>query len=211
MSVIEHIIPSQSHGIRNGRYGAVAIGASAGGVRAVGDVLAALPADFPLPILLVLHLSRTMPSHLVEVLRFRTALGISWARPGEKALPGKVHVAPRNRHLLLQANGRLALCDAAPVDWWRPAVDRLFESAAASLGPRAIGVVLSGALYDGMRGTAAIRRAGGLAIAQCEKGCDHFDMPAAAIDWGGADIILPPAKIAEALIVAARLDLPEAA
>jgi len=136
------------------------------------------------------------------------ALAAWW---GEKALPGHVYVAPSDRHLLLQPNGRLALCDAAPVDWWRPAVDRLFESAAASLGPRAIGVVLSGSLYDGMRGTAAIRRAGGLTIAQSEKSCDHFEMPAAAIDWGGADIVLPPAKIAEALIVAARLGQPEAA
>jgi two-component system chemotaxis response regulator CheB len=162
------IFPNSSLGAR---YGAVAIGASAGGVRAVGEVLAGLKADFPLPILLVLHLSRTLPSHLVEVLRFRTGLRIDWARPGERALPGKVYVAPRDRHLLLQANGRLALCDAAPEAWWRPSVDRLLESAAASLGARAIGVVLSGSLYDGMRGMAAIRRAGGLSIAQSEATC----------------------------------------
>jgi two-component system chemotaxis response regulator CheB len=211
MSAIEHIVTSPRENIRTGRYGAVAIGASAGGVRAAGDVLAALPADFPLPILLVLHLSRTLPSRLVEVLRFRTGLQVSWARWGEKALPGHVHVAPPDRHLLLRPNGRLALCAAAPILLWRPALDRLFESAAESLGPRAIGIVLSGTLYDGMRGMAAIRRAGGLAIAQSEKSCDHFDMPSAAIDWGGADIVLPPAKIAEALTAAAGLDMPEAA
>lgn len=199
------------YGIRAGRYEAVAVGASAGGVRAAGDILAALPADFPLPILLVLHLSPTLPSRLVEVLRFRTGLQISWARSGERALPGHVHVAPADRHLLLRPNGRLALCDASPRSWWRPAVDRLFESAADSFGPRAIGIVLSGTLYDGMRGMAAIRNAGGLTIAQSEKSCDHFDMPAAAIDWGGADIVLPPAKIAEALIVAASFERSEAA
>jgi two-component system chemotaxis response regulator CheB len=194
-----------------GRYGIVAIGASAGGVRAVGDVLAGLSADFPLPILLVLHLSSTLPSRLVEVLRFRTGLKVSWARSGEMALPGHIYVAPPDHHLILRPNGRLALSDAAPEAWWRPSVDRLLESAAASLGPRSIGVVLSGSLYDGMRGMTAIRRVGGLTIAQSEKSCDHFDMPSAAIDWGGADIILPPAKIAEALTAAAGLDMPEAA
>jgi two-component system chemotaxis response regulator CheB len=211
MSVIGHKPISPSNSISIGRYGVVAIGASAGGVRAIGDVLAGLKPDFPLPIVLVLHLSRTLPSHLVEVLGFRTGLAVSWARPGERMLPGHVYVAPRDRHLLIGRNGRLAMCDAAPEAWWRPSVDRLLESAAASFGPRAIGIVLSGSLYDGMHGMAAIRRAGGLSIAQSEASCDHFDMPAAAIDMGGAEIILSPAKIAEALTVAAGMALPEAA
>lgn len=208
MSAIEHIPTFPG---KPARYGAVLLGASAGGVRATGEILARLPADFPLPILLVLHLSPTLPSRLVEVLRFRTGLAVSWARSGETPLPGNVYVAPPDRHLLLGADRRLALWDSPPRARWRPAVDMLFESAASSLGAAAIGVVLSGSLHDGMRGMAAIRRAGGLTIAQSEKSCDHFDMPSAAIDWGGADIILPPAKIAEALIVAAGLEQTEAA
>ncbi|WP_217995443.1 chemotaxis protein CheB [Sphingomonas changbaiensis] len=187
------------------RYGAVVIGASAGGVRVLGEILALLPADFPLPILIVLHLSRTQDSRLAEVLGYRSRLPVAWARWGERAVPGRVYVAPRDRHLLLQSNGRLALSNADPVAWWRPAVDRLFESAAAALGPRAIGVVLSGALWDGTRGIAAIREAGGVTIAQDEQSSDHFEMPAGAIDIGGADIVLPPAKIAEALQVLAGL------
>ncbi|HEU4960198.1 MAG TPA: chemotaxis protein CheB [Sphingomonas sp.] len=193
------------------RYRAVVLGASAGGIAALKELLSALPADFPLPILLVLHISRTAESRLAEVLGYRTGLTVKWAQWGERALPGTVYVAPRDRHLLLQRNGRIALSDADPVGWWRPAVDRLFESAAAALGDAAIGAVLSGALWDGTRGITAIREAGGITIAQDEATSDHFDMPAGAIDIGRADIVLPPAKIAEALIVLAGLPFREAA
>lgn len=185
----------------------VAIGASAGGIRATTEILSRLPADFPLSILYVLHISASEPSRLPEILGFKTALRVKWAQWGEKAQPGTVHVAPPDRHLLMQPNGRLALSDSPRVDWWRPAVDTLFESVALSCGAGAIGVVLSGVLYDGMRGIAAIRDGGGLTIAQDERSCDHFDMPAAAIDGSRADIILPPAKIAEALIVASEIGL----
>ena len=189
----------------NGLYGAVAIGASAGGIAAMREILGALPADFPLPILIVLHLSRTQPSRLAEVLGFWSKLPVKWAQNGERALPGTVYVAPMDRHLLLSRNGRLALCDSDPLWWWRPAVDKLFESVADSMGPRAIGVVLSGALWDGTAGIAAIRKGGGSTIAQDEIGCDHFDMPASAIDVGRVDIVRSPAKIAELLNVAGGL------
>jgi two-component system chemotaxis response regulator CheB len=187
--------------------GVVAIGGSAGGVRAAINIFSRLPADFPLPILFVLHLSRVEPSRLADVLAYRTSLRVKWAQWGEKALPGTIHVAPPDRHLVIQPNGRLALSDTEPFHYWRPAVDRLFESVAASCGPGAIGVILSGLLFDGMAGMAAIRDAGGLTIAQSESSSDHFDMPCAAIDQSRADIVLPPAKIAEALMVASELNL----
>lgn len=184
----------------------IAIGGSAGGIRAATEILSLLPADFPVPILFVLHLSAVMPSQLVEVLGFKTRLRVKWAQWGERALPGTVHVAPPDRHLLLQPNGRLALSDSDRVNYWRPAVDRLFESVAEVAGANSIGVVLSGSMFDGMRGIAAIRDAGGLTIAQSEMSSDHFEMPCAAIDQSRADIILSPAKIAEALIVASEVD-----
>jgi two-component system chemotaxis response regulator CheB len=184
----------------------VAIGGSAGGIRAAVEILSLLPADFPLPILFVLHLSALLPSRLVEVLAFKTKLRVKWAQWGERALPGTVHVAPPDRHLLLEPNGRLALSDSDRVNYWRPAVDRLFESVAAVSGGGSIGVVLSGSMFDGMRGIAAIRDAGGLTIAQSEMSSDHFEMPCAAIDQSRADIVLSPAKIAEALIVASEVD-----
>ena len=184
----------------------IAMGGSAGGIRAAVEILSRLPADFPVPILFVLHLSAVMPSRLAEVLAFKTKLRVKWAQWGEKAQPGTVHVAPPDRHLLLQPNGRLALCDSDRVNYWRPAVDRLFESVAIAAGAGSIGVVLSGSLFDGMRGIAAIRDAGGLTIAQSELSSDHFEMPCAAIDQSRADIVLSPAKIAEALIVASEVD-----
>ncbi|MGN6848455.1 MAG: chemotaxis protein CheB, partial [Sphingomicrobium sp.] len=140
----------------------IAIGGSAGGIRAAVEILSLLPADFPLPILFVLHLSALLPSRLVEVLALKTKLRVKWAQWGERALPGTVHVAPPDRHLLLKPNGRLALSDSDRVNYWRPAVDRLFESVAEVAGANSIGVVLSGSMFDGMRGIAAIRDAGGL-------------------------------------------------
>lgn len=199
------LVPSHGH------YRAVVIGASAGGIAALKQILSAIPPSFPLPILLVLHISRTLESRLPEVLGYCTDLPVKWAEWGERALPGTVYVAPRDRHMLLERSGRIALSDADLVGWWRPAVDRLFESAATALGDGAIGVVLSGALWDGTRGIAAIREAGGITIAQDEASSAHFDMPASAIDIGRADIVLSPAKIGEALAILAALPLHEAA
>ncbi len=182
----------------------VVVGASAGGILALGQILGALPPSFPLPILVVLHLSRTLPSRLPAVLGYRTRLSVAWAEDGEIARPGHVHVAPRDRHLTVDLEGRLRLCSSPPLRWWRPAVDKLFASAAASFGPRAVAVVLSGVLTDGAAGIAAVCAAGGITMAQDEASAGHFDMPAAAIDLGRADIVFSPRKIAEALQVLAE-------
>lgn len=184
--------------------GVVAVGASAGGIPALFQLLGALPASFPLPILVAQHLSRTLPSQLPAVLGCRTRLSVAWAEDGEFARPGHVHVAPPDRHLTVGPEGRLRLCSSPPVRWWPPAVDKLFASAAESFGPRAAAVVLSGALYDGAGGIAAVRAAGGITMAQDEASAGHFDMPAAAIGLGRADIVFSPRKIAEALQVLAE-------
>jgi len=180
-------------------YDVVVIGASAGGVPALVALLSAVPADFPVPILVVQHLSATLPSNLPTVLGYRTPLMVKWAEQGELLRPGRVYVAPPDRHLLVQPNGRTALSSTDRIGWWRPAVDVLFRSAAAAYGERVIAVVLSGAMWDGAKGTRAVAEAGGITIAQDEGTCDHFDMPAAALDLGRADLMMSPPKIAEAL------------
>jgi len=180
-------------------YDVVVIGASAGGVGALTKLLSALPADFSLPILVVQHISATQPSKLPEVLSYRTPLKVKWAEGGELIKPGCVYVAPPDRHLVVRPNRRIALTSAERVGWWRPAVDVLFESSAQSFGAGTIAVVLSGAMWDGAKGTAAVAKAGGITIAQDERSCDHFDMPAAAIDLGRADLTMSPSRIAEAL------------
>jgi two-component system chemotaxis response regulator CheB len=180
-------------------YSLVVIGGSAGGIPALQCILSQLPANFRLPILLVQHLSAKYPSRLTEVLSYHTALNVKWAEHGEVMRPGTVYVAPQDQHLLVSLGQRLALSDADRVGWWRPAVDPLFQSAAEIYGERTIAIVLSGALWDGAKGIAAVAQAGGITMVQDDATADHFDMPAAAIDLGRADVIMPPIKIALAL------------
>lgn len=189
---------------RASAYDVVAIGGSAGGISALIGVLSSLPATFPLPILVVQHLSATLPSRLPEVLGWRTPLRVKWAEHGEALAPGTVYVAPPDRHLLVGAGHRVALSSAERVGRWRPSVDALFRSAAQVCGERAIAVVLSGVMWDGAAGIAAVAERGGITVTQDEATSDHFDMPAAALDLGRADVVMPPRKIAQALQVLAE-------
>jgi two-component system, chemotaxis family, protein-glutamate methylesterase/glutaminase len=179
----------------------VVIGGSAGGIPALIALLSSLPADFPCPILLVQHLSATLPSQLPAVLGYRTALRVKWAEHGEAIRPATVYVAPRDRHLVVNPGHRIALSSANRAGRWRPAVDVLFRSAAEVCGERTIAVVLSGALWDGAKGIGAVGQAGGITIVQDEATSDHFDMPAAALDLGRADVMMSPRKIAQAIQV----------
>lgn len=177
----------------------VVVGGSAGGIQALISLLNALPADFPLPILVVQHLSRETPSRLPEILQWRTKWVAKWAEDGEPIRRGVVYVGPADRHLLLGPDRRLALSSTPPFRWWRPAVDALFQSAAEIYGERVVAVVLSGAMWDGARGISAIASRGGITIVQDEATSEHFDMPASAIDLGRADLVMSPIKIAAAL------------
>ena len=179
------------------------VGGSAGGIPALITLLQALPAGFPLPILVVQHLSRCIPSRLPEVLHWQTGRAVKWAEDGEPMQAGMVYVGPVDRHLLVGPDQRLVLSSAPPVEWWRPAVDALFQSAADVYGERVAAVVLSGIMWDGTRGIAAIASRGGITIVQDEATSGHFDMPASAIDLGRADLVMNPGKIAEALEVLA--------
>jgi len=172
----------------------VVIGASAGGIPALIDLLSGLSADFPFPILLVQHLSATLPSRLPEVLGYRTALRAKWAEYGEAMKPGTIYVAPPDQHLVVKPGCRIGLSSAERVGWWRPAVDVLFQSAAEIYGEHTIAIVLSGAMWDGAKGMAAVASAGGITIVQDEVTSAHFDMPAAALDVGRADVMMSPGR-----------------
>ena len=182
-------------------YGVVVIGGSAGGITALIDVLGALPEDFALPVLVVQHLSakRALSSQLPAILGWRTRLRVTWAEHGERLAPGTVYVAPADQHLTVAPGERIALSAAPPVGPWRPAVNTLFHSAAQVYGERAVAIVLSGMMWDGAAGIADVARAGGLTIAQDEPSSRYFDMPAAAIDVGRADLVMSPREIAETL------------
>jgi two-component system, chemotaxis family, protein-glutamate methylesterase/glutaminase len=136
---------------------------------------------------------------MAEILAKRTALPVKEAAQGERARAGHVYIAPPNRHLLVNAAGRLELTQTELVHFVRPSADLLFESAAAAYGERAIAVVLSGTGHDGSMGVKAIKKTGGTVIVQDARDAEFGGMPAAALATGMVDFVLPLDEIAPAL------------
>ena len=112
------MLSSPEHPARTSICDIVVVGGSAGGIQALISLLNTLPADFPLPILVVQHLSRQMPSRLPEVLQWRTKRAVKWAEDEEPIKPGVVYVAPADHHLLVRPDHRLVLSSAPPLGWW---------------------------------------------------------------------------------------------
>lgn len=182
---------------------AVAIVGSAGGIPALLELLAMLPATFPFPIVVSQHLSPAAPSVLPAILAYRTRLPVKWAEPGERPRAGVVHVVPPGCRLGIQADG-FAIAALPPfARSWLACPDVLLRSLAECYGAGAVGIVLSGALAAGVAGLRAIRRGGGIAIAQSERSAFFSAMPIGAIDLGKAELVLSPTRIAEALLVLA--------
>jgi two-component system, chemotaxis family, protein-glutamate methylesterase/glutaminase len=181
-------------------YGVVAIAASAGGLAALQRVLSALPADFPAPILVVLHMSPNQPSSLAAILGRSARLPVQQATDGEPLVSGHVYTASPDYHLLVLAGSTISLSHEPRVHYSRPSADVLFTSVAQSFGPRAVAVVLTGSGSDGAAGARAVKQQGGAVIAQDEASSEHFGMPKAAIETGSVDQILPLALIGPALI-----------
>ena len=204
--------PKPSHGITAAPaprvdFDVVVIGASAGGLNAVGRVLHELPAEFAAAVVVVQHLLPNRRSYSVPLLADHTRLRIKEAEDGERLFPGTVYVAPPNSHTLVQ-RGHLSLSHSAEVRFSRPSIDVTFESAAAAYGARCIGVVLSGANRDGANGLRAIKQAKGLTLVQDPKGAEFDVMPAAAVATGCADHVLQLADLGAEL---ARVCTPHAA
>jgi two-component system chemotaxis response regulator CheB len=183
-----------------GPFEIVTIGASAGGLKALIEVLSALPPGFPVPVAVVQHLDRSHRSYLAQILRGKTALEVAEAREGDVLRVGAVFIAPPDRHLLVTEGGRLTLTDTKLVHFVRPSVDLLFESVAAHFGEAAIAVVLTGAGSDGALGVTAIKKMGGLVIAQDWATSEFYGMPGDAIRTGNVDRILPLGEIGPALV-----------
>lgn len=178
----------------------VAICASAGGVKAISQVLSILPADFPAAIAIVQHISPNHPSAMVEILSSSTKLSVKQAQEGDLLEAGCVYIAPPDQHLLLNPDSTIGLSGSELVNFTRPSADLLFESVAASFKQRAIAIVLSGTGSDGAMGIRAIKQMGGTVIAQEPGSCEFFAMPQAAINTGNVDRILPLNDIAADLI-----------
>lgn len=178
----------------------VVIGASAGGIEALTQVLSGLPADLPVAILVVQHLRSDRQTHLPDILARHSPLRVCLAQGGMPLEAGVVYVALPGWHLSIEG-GHLLLSLEQPVQYVRPSADVLFASAAQAFGRNVIGVVLSGTGRDGARGCQAIKAKGGVTIAQDEKTSRQFAMPRAAIAAGGVDYVLPVRQIAEQIVV----------
>lgn len=187
---------------RTPRCRVVAIGASTGGPGAVVQVLNGIPAGFPLPILLVLHIGEPFAAPLADWLDGQSPHSVRFAAAGQSLAAPGVWLAPAGRHLVVQG-GRLQLSDAPERHSCKPSVDVMFESVARDCGGAAAACLLTGMGRDGAEGLLRIRRAGGLAIAQDEETCVVYGMPREAALLGAAERVLPLGEIGPALAAAA--------
>jgi two-component system chemotaxis response regulator CheB len=182
-------------------YAIIAMAASAGGLMALTEVLAALPGDLPVPVVVVQHLDPRHRSLMAEILDRRTALQVREAQEGDDLRAGTVYIAPPDHHLLVNGDGTLSLSQSKLVHFVRPSADLLFESMAASYADRAIAVVLTGSGRDGSLGVEGVKKMGGTVIVQEVESAQFSGMPSAAIETGAVDFVLPLEEIGPALIV----------
>jgi two-component system chemotaxis response regulator CheB len=184
--------------LRN-RIDAVVLGASAGGVEALTEILPTLPAGFRPALLIVLHLPRERPSLLVEIYENRCALPVREADDKEPIEPGTVYFAPPDYHMLVEKSRQIALSTDEPVHYSRPSIDVLFESAADVYADRLLGIILTGASEDGAAGLHAVHRAGGVTVVQQPDSAKVPLMVVSALQRNPADFVLPLPAIAELL------------
>lgn len=177
------------------KYCAVAAGVSMGGVEALRVLLGGLPQGFALPVLIVHHISPDAGSELAKLLDTHCSISVKEADEGEVLAPGTAYLAPPNYHLLVERGGTLALSVDLPVNFARPSVDVLFESAAAAFGPGLIGIILTGAGSDGAKGLRVIKDKGGLVIIQDPAEAEAESMPKCAMAAVQADHVLPLKEI----------------
>jgi len=178
---------------------AVVIGASAGGVQALLALLPALPAAFPWPGFVVLHVPADRSNVLAPLFEAKCGLKVKEAEDKETARPGVVYFAPSDYHLLVEENGDLALSSDEAINYSRPSIDVLFESAADAYGEGLIGIILTGANNDGAAGLKAVHAAGGVALVQDPAAAYARTMPQAAYQACNAALVLPLERIADYL------------
>ena len=175
---------------------AIVIGTSAGGVEALSVLLPSLPEGLRAAVLVVLHLPRERPSLLVEIFTPKCRLPVREAEDKEPIEPGVVYFAPPDYHLLVDNGPRVALSADEPVNFSRPSIDVLFESAADIYGARLIGIILTGASHDGALGLEAVRCAGGVTIVQEPESAQVPTMAESALKRGPVDHVLSLEQIA---------------
>ena len=185
-----------------GSYRLVAIGASTGGPGALAQILQGLPSSYPLPVVVVMHINAPFGDVLADWLDRQSSLPVRTITDGQALPPvgqGMVLLAPAERHVEVRGE-RLYLTSGPPRHFCCPSVDVMFESVAASHGPRAIGLLLTGMGRDGAAGLADMRARGAVTVAQDEASCVVFGMPKEAIALGAAQRVLPLGEMRPLLI-----------
>ena len=178
------------------RFDLVVVGASWGGLHAVGALLTDLSPGVGVAVVVALHrASHGIEGTLVQYLQGRAAVPVQEVEDKDEIVEGHVYVAPADYHLLVE-RGHFALSLDAPVLYSRPSIDVVLETAAEAYGERMVAVVLTGANEDGTRGAGAVRQRGGLVIVQDPDTAERREMPGAVIASGEVDEVLPLDRIA---------------
>jgi two-component system, chemotaxis family, protein-glutamate methylesterase/glutaminase len=177
----------------------IVIGASAGGLEPLREVVAQLPADLPAPVFVAMHLPANHKSYLPYILSQTGPLPALHPEDNARVEPGFIYVAPPDHHLLID-DSSVAVKRGPKENGFRPSIDALFRSAAYTYGPGAIGVVLSGALHDGTSGLWSIKRLGGIAIVQEPDQARYPSMPRSALEYVEADYQVPSTEIGPLLM-----------
>jgi len=185
--------------VTDGRIEAIVLGASAGSIRALSVLLSALPSDFQLPVLAVVHVPPDRKNELSAVFARRCLRPVREAEDKEPIAAGTIYLAPPNYHMLIEGDRTIALSMDEPVHFSRPSIDVLFDSAADAYGPRLLAAVLTGANEDGAAGLRAVHEAGGLALVQDPATAPSPEMPLAALR------AVPTAEVLNLDMLAARL------
>ena len=173
----------------------VAIGTSTGGPPVLQPILAGLPKNFPIPVLIVQHIAAGFLPGLVDWLNQTTGFPTHIAAQGESLLAGHTYLAPDGYHMGLGGFGQIVLSKQQPENGLRPSVSYLFRSVAAVCGANAIGVLLTGMGRDGAEELKFLKELGAVTIAQDEESSVVHGMPGEAIKMGAASHVLAPDKI----------------
>lgn len=189
---------------RVGRIDLVVLGISTGGPQALKYMIPQLPADFPVPLVMVMHMPVGYTELYAQRLDEIAQLKVSEAREGDIVKPGVVLLAPAGRHLTLlrQDSGEVVThLDARPFDApHRPSVDVLFQSAAELYGSRTLGVVMTGMGADGKQGAAWVKSQGGLVFTEAKESCVVYGMPLSVVEAGLSDLVVPLERMAQSIL-----------
>ena len=173
----------------------IGVGGSTGAPGVIAEILAGVPAESAAPILIVQHMARGFVEGFARWLSNTTHFPVGIGTQGTSVRPGYAYLCPDDRHMGVDAGGRIVLSDAEPEEGFRPSANFLFRSISQSFGRAAMGVLLTGMGRDGAAGLLVVRQAGGMTVAQDEASCVVYGMPREAVALGAAQHVLPPVEM----------------